>query len=48
MERELIKVVFLGYQEWPDGTSNLYVNEVESHSTVKYDEDKHQLVDAGK
>ena len=45
MERELIKVVFLGYQELPDGTSFLCVNEVESHSTVKYEEKKHILVE---
>lgn len=45
MEKELIKVVFLGYQEQVDGTSYMCVNEVEGHSTVKFDKQKHELVE---
>lgn len=45
MEKELIKVVFLGYQERVDGTSFLLVNEVEGRSTVKFDKQKHELVE---
>lgn len=48
MEKRLIKVVVLGAQERVDGTSFLLVNEVESHSTVKYDEKKHEIVDEEK
>jgi len=48
MKKELIKVVFLGYQERVDGISFMQVNEVEGHSTVKYDKGKHILVDKQK
>ena len=44
MVKKAIEVVFLGYQERVDGTSFLLVNEVESNSTVKYEEKKHILV----
>ncbi len=43
MKNKLIEVVFCGYQERIDGTSFLLVNEVKSHSTVKYDKEIHVL-----
>jgi len=44
MKDKLIDVVFLGYQEQIKGGSIFLVNEVESHSTVKYDPSKHVLI----
>ena len=43
MKNKLIEVVFCGYQERIDGTSFLLVNEIKSHSTVKYDKEIHVL-----
>ena len=43
MQRLVKEVVFRGYQERIDGTSFLLVNEVKSHSTVKYDKEIHVL-----
>ncbi len=48
MKNKLIDVVFLGYQEQIEGESMMLVNEVKSHSTVKYDKEKHVLVDKQK
>ena len=41
MEDKMKEVTFLGYQEKPDGTSCLLVNEINTHSTVVFSEKKH-------
>ncbi len=41
MQRLVKEVVFRGYQERIDGTFFLLVDEVKSHSTVKYDKEIH-------
>ena len=48
MKDKMIEVVFLGYQEQIEGESMMLVNEVKSHSTVKYDKEKHVLVEREK
>ena len=48
MKNKLIEVTFRGYQEKIDGTFLFLVNEVKSRSTVKYDKEKHVLVDKQK
>ena len=48
MKDKMIEVVFLGYQEQIKGESMMLVNEVKSHSTVKYDSGKHIIVDEEK
>jgi len=48
MKDKKIEVVFRGWQEQIDGTFLFLVNEVKGHSTVKYDKEKHVLVDRQK
>jgi len=48
MKDKMMEVVFLGYQEQIEGESMMLVNEVESHSTVKYDSRKHIIIDEDK
>jgi len=48
MKNKLIEVTFRGYQEKIDGTFIFLVDEVESHSTVTYDKNKHVLVEREK
>lgn len=45
MEEKVIEVVFLGYIKRVDGTSFMIVNEVDGHSTVTYNKEKHILVE---
>ncbi len=48
MKDKMTEVVFLGYQEQIEGESMMLVNEVESHSTVKYDPKKHIIINKEK
>jgi len=48
VENKLIEVVFCGHQERIDGTSFLLVTEVKNLSTVKYDPEKHVLIEIRK
>ena len=48
MKDKMTEVVFLGYQEQIEGESMMLVNEVKSHSTVKYDSRKHIIINKEK